>query len=582
MTTTPTHGIISETIDALRAAQVPQGRQASLAFTCEPRAAAGAERTASPRMQVIGMPTDLSMEELLKLDRSLALTTELSALPILEQLQAWASRRGGRDGGLSPADIAKRLLDGLPQNLESLLVTHEPPHPRPSQTLVCALRLAQLAVWICEKQAGDPAARELLPRAAEAAFLCASLPLRLLDDDDEPIDERARKIWAHHLTRTGGVELSLENCRRDAVQARTLWLEMVFRMELYPSLMAARPAVTDRRLRALIRRDLAVPERGFIERRIHIFQADEALIFQRPGADSGERQQLLELTAMHLLPRYLSDESIGLLLALRDAQLRAPEAPGRPNRSSDATAPMPASRPRHRAVATRLPRLTWLVASRLLLPVRSLAGLVIIALAIALPLVVALPQAAALPPSAVHGLTSFASATILVLGIAWSVLVVAVVMTGGREGSFLALLRMPATSAFGLAILLTFNTAWLRPPAHTVTALLPLAFLLLAGFYLAIETINQGAEGTTILSRAALLTLVGSGVSLSVTSLVLIGVAPAFFASTESFAALQASPAARLWALVLAASAAFMLGTFLQAIWDEAPVTAPLSRLRLR
>jgi hypothetical protein len=593
-------------------------------------------------LRLIGVVIDdFDLRALIDLDRRLELTAEGENPDLVTDLLSATGRTTAQIGGHSGTSLARRLLDGLPGMLTTPCtpdgnreggspldrtsgwttqdvvmqharqppaiavgpVTWRPPnreHHQLSETEqlavhVVALRLAQLATWLCERERGNPEAHELLPRCIEASFVLASLPLRLLRPradtrdgqapsngpqqvDVEPIDDQARVIWQRHL-RNDRDPLSLLRRREDLRMARTRWLELLASAERYPALLRGGPTLMERRLAMTVRRDPAVPtpsDLGCLRRVLHVFQADEPLLTAPPARTSAqtgsgasptresdpqptlapngfrfEQQQLLELTSGHLLPRYLMDLTFGLLLALRDEHMRRFSQPP-------------------------LQRL-WRLASRTLMPVMAAVGLSALLAAMAAPLLVGLgtgPPPRALAQSLQFGLLTAAGA--------WLLLTAAVVGVGGREGSYLALLRMPATTAFGLAILLSFASDWLRPPTAWATAAVPLGLMILAFGYLFIETVNQGAEGLHALGRAALLGLIGAGVAFAATAGVTFALAPAFFGPSNAYQVMAASPARFLWAVLLASSAAFALGTFLQAIWDEAPVTAPLSRLRLR
>lgn len=544
-------------------------------------------------VRLLGIDIDrdqLAFTDCWRLDQLLHLAADGKDPGFISHLLRRTGIDEGRGGGWSRTDIAQRLLEGLAPLLEkgyagvSQTDNLDPEDNRDLEVYVVALRLAQTAIWLCEREPGNPEAHELLPHAAEAAFLTAALPLRLLDRTGQPIDEHARMIWGEHLHAANEEQISLASCRRDAQRMRTRWLELLFSMERHPSLLADNQQAIDARLVRVIRRNpvpLEARGLGRTQRLWHVFVADEPLVFTTPGggqdpggasridgnqadksapsyevlrAFQGERQQLLDLTALHLLPRYLTDEAFGLLLGLREiAHCSKPTT----------------CRSRAKAAA-------WSVASRFLHRVSMLAAAALLTVSGLVPLhaLADLP----LPVTAIVALWT----TVGMLAMVWALLLVLVVTLGGREGSYLAMLRMPATSAFGLAILLQFNTEWLMLPSSPWVASLPLVFLFLAGFYLYIEAVNQGAEGGVALQRAGLLSVIGAGVALSVTFLAMSFVAPAFVGSSGTRVMTMSSTVENLWALLLASTASFVLGTFLQAIWDEAPVTSPLSRLRLR
>jgi hypothetical protein len=572
----------------------------------------GAETAARPvppamivgwQLRLVGVVVDdVDLPAVIDLDRHLHLTLDGKDPKLVTDLLLTTGRTSGRIGGHSRTSLARRLLDGLPEMLTRPCDSDgDPRHHQLDReewlTInVAGLRLAQLAIWLCERDRGNPEAHELLPRSIEAAFLLASLPLRLLRPVSDtstgdgptiglqraglsPIDDQARTIWQRHLCRPDGDVFSLQRRRNDLQASRTRWLELLGSAERYPSLAGGGPKLMERRLAVAVRRDPAIPtpsDLGRARRALHVFQADEPLLTTPPvrGPSNAysdgstrrqpdpqptivqdsfrvEREQLLDLASGHLLPRYLIDLTLGLLLALRDEHVRRSSHPA-------------------------LQRVWWL-ASRTLLPLTATVGLIAVLTAMTAPVLVGLSVGS--PQRAVA--QSLQLGLLAAAGV-WLSVIVAVVVLGGREGSYLALLRMPATTAFGLAILLSFAGDWLRPPAGWATAAVPLVLITLAFGYLFIETVNQGAEGPQAVGRAVLLGLIGTGVAVVVTAGVTFALTPAFFGSTDAYQLIAASPARFLWAVLLASSAAFALGTFLQAIWDEAPVTAPLSRLRLR
>lgn len=382
-----------------------------------------------------------------------------------------------------------------------------------------------------------PLARGLLPRAAETVFLLASLP------------QRADMPWWNEIN-----EATQADLLRLAQASREDWLAVLDRAEHHPQLVTDGPAALDERLRWLVRSDPTGGPSGRLARIREVFQADPVLRLSEevvsPGETERESELLLRVTSDHLLPRYLLDEAFGVLLHLIEP---------RPARSLTPT----------RAA-------TWAVLQvPIIASIIALLGALIAAASPALTLVagrVNLDLHAAFTTAALTLVYALRSIALL-----WVVAVAITVARGGRAGSYLSLLRLPAAVAFGLAIVSSLGPT-VGPQAPLPPAL-PLILAAVALGYLAIEVVNQGAVGNRqVLVRSMLVGSIGLGIALLVTTLIGWVVGPSVMQSPSA----TADPAGHLFGLLLGSSAGLTVGVFLQAIWDESPVTSPLSRLRLR
>ena len=509
--------------------------------------------------------------------------------------------------------VARQILDGLVPTLVAPLAdptidaaqreVHRGVEYR-TEVWTVSLRLAQLALWLCRATPDEPVAKELLPRATETVFLLTSLPVRLLTGADDPVADRGQgdsaaddwfpaantaKITPEQVEElhqrwleTGPETLRLYGPELD--RARRDWLAVLDSFERYPALVAEGPAELDARLRWLIRVDGA-ERTGGAARLVHTFRADRLLRVPReelhaapeesrresaPDIDEmrereherervKEKEFFLDIAADHLLPRYLLDDSFGLLLALvKDGGTAV------------------SSRPLSRFFARWVPNLV------VLLPV--LVG--VIALVTSLSMWVGYtisdiaPGTFALVTDArstggLHVLTAVTWAGRLT-ALVW-LLLVALTVRNGRGGSYLGLLRIPAATAFGLGIVASLGTQWFER-VGAGTQHLVLALFVLAAGYLMIEVVNQGAQKAAISQRSVLLAVFGYGVAVMVVNIVFWVSAPVFLDPGE-----LGDTAVDYLAITLTGGAvAFTLGVFLQAIWDESPLTAPLSRMRLR
>lgn len=158
-----------------------------------------------------------------------------------------------------------------------------------------------------------------------------------------------------------------------------------------------------------------------------------------------------------------------------------------------------------------------------------------------------------------------------------------VVMLPGSWGA-MWLLRMPAAAAVGIFALTAFLPGgWLQAPPGGWGAT---AVLTAVSFgYLLVEVRNHGVATRSAVPRALLVVLTGVVHALMVAVIGLIAVAPALVANGGQMdQSIWSKPGYGHAGVVLALAAAWCLavGVFLQILWDERPITAPLAHLSWR
>lgn len=164
----------------------------------------------------------------------------------------------------------------------------------------------------------------------------------------------------------------------------------------------------------------------------------------------------------------------------------------------------------------------------------------------------------------------------------YALICVGVVWLPGSWGA-IWLLRMPAASAVGLFALTAFMPGgWLQnPPGGWAAA----AMLTAVSFgYLLVEARNHGVARLAAVGRALFVVVVGAVHALLVSLIGLVVVAPALVANGSQMSGIWSKPGYGHAGVVLALAAAWCLtvGVFLQVLWDERPITAPLAHLSWR
>ncbi|MGH3403009.1 MAG: hypothetical protein ACRDRJ_10990 [Streptosporangiaceae bacterium] len=157
------------------------------------------------------------------------------------------------------------------------------------------------------------------------------------------------------------------------------------------------------------------------------------------------------------------------------------------------------------------------------------------------------------------------------------------------------LLRQPASAAVGLLALAAFGPTWWYTggaSGHTVPAVLAAIGLAVAAVaYLYIEAAQHGLRGRRLYGRPVLVGLFGLIHGLLVSLIGLRFLLPVFAAAPAGGPSLSCWYAVRSChgqalatplLIALAAAWSFAAGVFLQIVWDDQPVTAPLTHVRWR
>lgn len=174
-------------------------------------------------------------------------------------------------------------------------------------------------------------------------------------------------------------------------------------------------------------------------------------------------------------------------------------------------------------------------------------------------------------------------------------LLVVAAMAADSRAAWPWLLRQPASAAVGLLALAAFGPGWWFTggvPGGTARAIGVIIGLVGAAFvYLYIEAIGHGVRGRRLARRPPLIGLFGFIHGLLVSLVGLRFLLPVFAAGPARGPALScwyaagschgmALPVPAL--LALAAAWSLAAGVFLQIIWDDQPVTAPLAHVTWR
>ncbi len=486
-------------------------------------------------------------------------------------------------GLLCDPDTAMRLIRSLPYWISRALEGVDQVGEVANGTRLGVLRdgflVAEFA-WALGSAPSTARDRDVVAAAVEAAAAIATVLLQLVGDggvdrpDVGPLDEVL--LIRMHL-------------------ARMEWVKILLRFDEYADLVADGGHDLNVRLARLVGRVPKPTDRsdGFF----HLFVADplprvaDHFLLLADRAEEGsderrrledvadrvreeERQRFLDVGAWLLLPRYLIDHAIGMLWTL----------------TTDERGPLDG---RCSRIRTGLRRVAWpLVAA-------AVSGGLMAIVAIAFLIQGAfewfgsglLPSPEALPAT-VRLLIRW---TFPVLGSLWILSVLAVLRRGDRAASYVLVLRVPAATGFGLAILLALSFDWI----DTQTGLGrsgPIVAIAASAVYAWIEFINQGGARrprsrsatsqkpeTRLSGRPYIdLPLIALGMSTSISALVLEVFGRTLLTQVSGYPLLRSDPFVYLQTLAILASISLAIGTFLQAIWDEQPITAPLSYLRLR
>jgi hypothetical protein len=477
---------------------------------------------------------------------------------------------------LKPAMVAPLMLRALPDWLDRRLSERGVDDPVAlGRALRNAFFIAELT-WALGQESNVGGHRDVVAAAIEAAATIAGELLNIeLDDPSQVFD--VDLLLRMHL-------------------ARMAWIQILLRFDEHGDLVADGGDHLNQRLRRLIGRGNEV-RRGEVRGFCRLFMEDRvplvaerleellALGTEDPERDAAlvrrveeeERHRLLDVAARLLLPRYLIDEAVGMLQYLG-------------NRGGNASGDAPLG------PVTRLRRWTSRRAVALIPP--ATAGILLIVIAAGFALLGLVERFAPTLASASWLEQAFTASVpgpavrygLLLLAVIWVLSSRSALRSRGRTASYQLLLRVPAATGFGLAILLALSFEWIGTQSG-LGRIGPLAAIIAAGAYSRIEFINQGGGGRRRApgerapgrERPALdLTVLAAGISMLVATLVLEVVGRTVLTRVDNFTAMLADPLLYLETLAVLASISLALGTFLQAIWDEQPITAPLSYLRLR
>jgi hypothetical protein len=469
--------------------------------------------------------------------------------------------------------IARGIRQALPEHLEDRareLEELEKASASGTDPALRALResfrLAELSWALGLESAGASRSIPVVVAAIEACSTIGGALLELTPEEGEPLDEDMLKR-IHH--------------------ARMAWIGVLLRYDVHADLVAEGGERLNDRLRWLIGR-AHDPLRGRVSSFVHLFEEDPVPLVGRrlrrlvptagqgEGPDPGlrtvemvekeEEHRFLDVAARLLLPRYMIDESVGLLQHL-------------------GTNGLPGHRGTERGVR-------WYGRWALPLVPAAIAGMILLVVALLMVFqgfserftsASAGSMVESILPggdTSIMGISQGVWYALWVLAGLWVGLSVFALYRRGRSASYLLILRVPSATAFGLAILLALSFAWIGTQSG-LGRFGPMVALIAAFAYSAVEFINQGGDSRSAIAPAFVLTLLAGGMSLMVATMILGVFGRTLLTQVPNYAML-ADPTIQLQTLAILASISLALGTFLQAIWDEQTITAPLSHLRLR
>lgn len=487
----------------------------------------------------------------------------------------------GLDGD---ARTAMELIRALPGWVESeVAASAHAEHGTPTDVLLALLRdaflVAELA-WALGSSASAARDRDVVAAAVEAASTIAGVLLHCMARGPAAVLE------------SGYVD---EDLLIRMHLARVEWIGILLRFDEYADLVADGGFQLNVRLARLVGR---YPDQPRALRFLHLFVADplprvgpQLHVLARSATDEPEsekerltrlaeriaeeeRARFLDIAARLLLPRYLINHAVGMLKTLQSTD---PERPESVTASGE-------GRLRKLARDTSWP-----------LALAASSGLLMFLLAFSL-LVLGLFERCSGGASTWTVADGSALSTMLTglrylfpgIGLLWLGSVFVVLGSGKRAASYALLLRVPAATGFGLAILLALSFEWIDTQAG-IGRSAPIVAILAAASYAWIEFINQGGASKPASGQVQLagrpyldLPLIALGIATSVSALVLEVFGRALLSRVDGYATLRENPFVYLETLALLSSISLAIGTFLQAIWDEQPITAPLSYLRLR
>lgn len=374
----------------------------------------------------------------------------------------------------------------------------------------------------------------LTPVAARQRFLALAEAYRTRDDApaDSPADATDRVFGAgtSHLFAARSIE------------ARWIWKDILDHVESHPVLGQATP--------------------GELEREINLLLFDQG----RPGAVLGMSTKRLNTLAQGKRSRVLSNGDRGIVRDVAERHLLPRFQIMDTLRSALATAQHP-----------RCSRVT--------------AAAVVLAVFAALALVIAALRWKEIGGVSVFVLAASAAAACYLLGGAG-------IVAHGREWALPWLLRMPAASAIGLFMLTAMHPSWWRaafpkqwletvspgsaPPDVSLSPEWAACLLAVAAYvYLLVTARNHGLGWGAAPLRAAVVWLVGGCHALLISLLGLVWIVPVF---SEDGALLYQGwtvhSASAITTLAQATAWCLTAGVFSQILWDDQPITAPLTHTR--
>jgi hypothetical protein len=316
------------------------------------------------------------------------------------------------------------------------------------------------------------------------------------------------------------------------------------------------------------------------------FRADPPVNLGRDAADAAQARHAREhwagvLTAIEDYPELAADIDVeAAALKLTEADLGEAKNPDRHRRAVTD----------HVVTRLLLPRFAWQAALRCTL--RSRGWQVWAHLAGAGTLFLA-ALAAFLAGTFTHWTRAY---TIASIGAIAGYAVIAAGAAYRRPLGWLWLLRQPASAAVGLLTLAALPADWwwssapgTTPRATVVQA--TVALTIIGAGYLAIEVAGHGVRGWKIAWRSLGVSAGGLMHAFLVSLVGLRWIVPAFAAAPQNAPRLSCwwtatgcgSNALAPWLIVLAATAwSFVAGVFLQILWDDQPITAPLTHVTWR
>lgn len=197
------------------------------------------------------------------------------------------------------------------------------------------------------------------------------------------------------------------------------------------------------------------------------------------------------------------------------------------------------------------------------LALAPLLFLTLIVVACLVGLTGAVPRDLLLPGAPIVATVAYAL-VIVAAGLAW-------------ETVYLMCLRLPAGAAVGLLAVISFNPKWVGTPGMT-WVLASTALLLASWAYLFVEALAHGVPPVAAGRRSALVSALGFAHALAVAAIALPVVGRAFSADLGTELD-QLTKIGLSQFYLLAASAGLAVGVFLQMLWDDHPVTYPLTHL---